>query len=209
MTPLESDVLLVVDVQNDFCKNGSLEVPDGDAVVPVINAVAQSFTNVVMTQDWHPPGHSSFASSHPGRSPYDTIALDYGEQTLWPDHCVQSTPGANFHPQLDIPHAALILRKGFRRTIDSYSAFFENDRKSATGLRGYLEERGLRRVFVVGLALDFCVRFTVEDAVDAGFETVLIRDACRSVDVGGSDEAAAQAFQKIGIETLSSGQVGA
>ncbi len=209
MTPLESDVLLVVDVQNDFCAHGSLAVADGDAVVPIINAVARNFTNVVLTQDWHPAGHSSFASSHVGRHPFDIITLAYGEQTLWPDHCVQSTPGASFHPQLDIPHAALILRKGFRRAIDSYSAFFENDRKTETGLRGYLKERGLHRVFVAGLALDFCVRFTVEDAVGIGFETVLVEDACRAVDIGRSRKAATGVFNDLGIETRTAKSLGA
>ncbi len=207
MTPIDSDVLLVIDVQNDFCKNGSLAVPDGDAVVPPINSAARAFSNVVLTQDWHPAGHSSFASSHPGRRPHDTITLEYGEQTLWPDHCVWSTRGADFHPELDVPHAALILRKGFRPTVDSYSAFFENDHKTETGLRGYLKERALRRVFVAGLALDFCVRFSVEDSAKVGFGTILVEDACRSVDIGGSREAALQRFAELGIDRVSAQQL--
>ena len=205
----ESDVLLVIDVQNDFCENGSLEVPDGDAVVPLINGAARAFSNVVLTQDWHPAGHSSFASSHPGRRPYDTVTMEYGEQTLWPDHCVWSTPGADFHRGLDIPHAALILRKGFRRSIDSYSAFFENDRKTETGLQGYLRERAMRRVFVTGLALDFCVRYSVDDASKVGFETILVEDACRAVDIGGSRDAALQRFTELGIERISARQLAA
>lgn len=207
MTPLESDVLLVIDVQNDFCENGSLEVPDGDAVVPLINNAARAFANVVLTQDWHPAGHSSFASSHPGRRPYDAITLEYGEQTLWPDHCVWSTRGADFHPRLDVPHATLILRKGFRRAVDSYSAFFENDHKTETGLRGYLKERDLRRVFIAGLALDFCVRFSVEDAAEVGFETILVEDACRTVDIGGSRAAALERFTELNIERISAQQL--
>ena len=207
MTPLESDVLLVVDVQNDFCAGGALAVRDGDAVVPPINRVARRFANVVLTQDWHPAGHSSFASSHPGHQPHDTITLAYGPQTLWPDHCVQQTPGADFHRELAIPHAALVLRKGFRQEIDSYSAFFENDRRTTTGLKGYLEARGLRRVFVAGLAIDFCVRFTVADAARLGFEVVLIEDACRPVDIGGSFAAAKDEFRNLGIETVSAAQM--
>jgi nicotinamidase/pyrazinamidase len=207
MTPQESDVLLVIDVQNDFCENGSLEVPDGDAVVSLINNAARAFTNVVLTQDWHPAGHSSFASSHPGRRPYDSVTMEYGDQTLWPDHCVWSTRGADFHPGLDIPHATLILRKGFRRAVDSYSAFFENDHKTETGLRGYLRERDLRRVFIAGLALDFCVRFSVEDAAEVGFETILVEDACRAVDIGGSRAKALQRFTELGIERMPARQL--
>src|SRR5215469_6384576 len=153
----DRDLLLVVDVQNDFCPGGALAVPDGDAIVPVANRLARRFTHVVLTQDWHPPGHSSFASAHSGRHPFETVAFDYGPQTLWPDHCVQGSHGADFHPGLGIPHAELVLRKGFRREIDSYSAFFENDQRTPTGLGGYLRDRGLRRVTLTGLAFDFCV----------------------------------------------------
>ncbi len=207
MTPLESDCLLVVDVQNDFCRGGSLAVPDGDAVIQPINTVARFFANVVLTQDWHPPGHRSFASSHVGRQPYDVVKLDYGSQILWPNHCVQGTPGAAFHPDLHIPHACLVLRKGFRPAIDSYSAFYENDHKTETGLRGYLRERGLQRLFVAGLALDFCVRFSVEDAVRSGFETLLIEDACRAVAVDGSEEAAEQSFQDLKLARIGAAEL--
>ncbi len=200
----DDDVLLVVDVQVDFCPGGSLAVTDGDAVVPVVNRLAGVFAHVVLTQDWHPAGHLSFASSHDGRAPFDTIELAYGEQTLWPDHCVQGTPGAAFHPDLAIPHAELILRKGFRRPIDSYSAFFENDKRTETGLRGYLRERGFKRVFVVGLALDFCVRFSVEDARRADFETLLVADACRPVDLPGTLAAAEASFAALAIPRLAS-----
>src|SRR5918912_1532408 len=157
MTPGDRDVLLVVDVQNDFCEGGALAVPRGGEVVPVINRLAAGFRHVVLTQDWHPKGHRSFASAHEGRRPFESVAMPYGAQTLWPDHCVQDTPGAAFHPGLSVPHAELILRKGFRAEIDSYSAFFENDRTTPTGLAGYLRERGLEHVHLVGLATDFCV----------------------------------------------------
>lgn len=182
----ESDVLLVVDLQNDFCPGGKLAVPKGDDVVPVINRLAARFRHVVLTQDWHPEGHLSFASSHPGKQPYDTIEVSYGKQVLWPDHCVQGTPGAAFRDDLDIPHAQLILRKGYHRAIDSYSAFYENDRITRTGLTGYLRERGLRRVFLAGLAFDFCVRYSAEESHREGFETIVVEDACRGIDVGGS-----------------------
>jgi nicotinamidase/pyrazinamidase len=182
----DHDVLLVIDVQNDFCSDGALPVPRGEEVVPVVNALAERFRHVVLTQDWHPARHFSFASAHPGRQPYDTVQADYGPQILWPDHCVQGTAGALFRADLDIPQAELILRKGFHRGIDSYSAFYENDRKTPTGLAGYLRGRGLRRVFVVGLAFDFCVRYSAEDAHREGFEVLLVEDACRGIDVQGS-----------------------
>jgi nicotinamidase/pyrazinamidase len=180
------DVLIVVDVQNDFCPGGSLAVPRGDEVVGPISRLARQFEHVVLTQDWHPPGHQSFASAHPGRKPYDTIDVAYGSQILWPDHCVQGTPGAEFRADLHIPHAELILRKGFRREIDSYSTFYENDRRTPTGLIGYLRERDLSRVFLAGLAFDFCVRYSAEDAHAAGFAVVVMEDACRGIDVGNS-----------------------
>src|SRR3569623_4452 len=148
----DTDLLLVIDVQNDFCAGGALAVPDGDAVVPVINRLAERFAHVALTQDWHPGGHSSFATSHRGKAPFETVAMPYGTQTLWPDHCIQGTPGAAFHPQLDLPRAELVIRKGFRTAIDSYSAFFENDRTTPTGLAGYLKERGIDTVTLVGLA---------------------------------------------------------
>ncbi len=184
--PSERDVLLVVDVQNDFCPGGALAVSGGDQVVGAINALGRRFAHVVLTQDWHPADHSSFASQHPGRQPFDTITLDYGAQTVWPDHCVQDTPGAAFHGALAVPHAALVLRKGFRRAIDSYSAFRENDQRTATGLGAYLRERGFTRVYLAGLATDFCVAFSALDAVAAGFAAVLVEDACRAIDLDGS-----------------------
>src|SRR5215469_16726683 len=176
MRPTENDVLLVIDVQNDFCPGGALAVPRGDEVVPAVNRLAAGFAHVVVTQDWHPAGHSSFASAHPGRKPFETIELAYGPQVLWPDHCIQGTKGADFHPSLDIPHAELILRKGYHPGIDSYSAFRENDRVTQTGLGGYLRERGFERVFLAGLALDFCVRYSAQDANRSGFRAFVLED---------------------------------
>ena len=195
----ETDVLLVIDVQNDFCPGGALAVPDGDAVVPIINTLMGDFQHVVFTQDWHPPGHSSFASSHDGAEPFTMTDMSYGAQTLWPDHCVQGTRGAEFHPELNTEWAELIIRKGFRTAIDSYSAFFENDQSTSTGLTGYLKERGFKRVFCCGLATDFCVRFSAEDAVKQGFETVVIEEACRAIDMGGSLAAAREALDDAGV----------
>lgn len=199
VVPEEGDVLLVIDVQNDFCPGGSLAVPDGDAIVPGINRLARRFAHVVLTQDWHPAGHGSFASSHPGAAPFATRAMPYGAQTLWPDHCVIGTTGAAFHPGLDIPHAALVLRKGFRPAVDSYSAFFENDRVTPTGLAGYLKERGFRRVFGAGLALDVCVRHSLVDARALGFEAVLLEDLARPIDMQGSLAAAMADFANAGV----------
>ena len=179
-------VLLVVDVQNDFCPGGSLAVTDGDAVVPVVNTLGRRFRHVVLTQDWHPAGHASFASSHPGRKPFETIELAYGPQVLWPDHCVQGSTGAAFHAGLDLTHAEAVIRKGFRGGIDSYSGFIEADRRTRTGLEGYLRERGIVRVVIAGLATDFCVNWTAQDAARAGFETVVVEDACRAIDLDGS-----------------------
>lgn len=189
------DLLLVIDVQNDFCPGGSLAVGDGDAVVPIVNRIAQQFDHVALTQDWHPVGHSSFASSHAGAAPFETIAMPYGPQTLWPDHCVQGTPGAAFHAGLNTDKAQLIIRKGFRRAIDSYSAFFENDKITPTGLAGYLRERGLARVFLAGLATDFCVHYSAMDARRLGFEAVVIDAGCRAIDLGGS---LARAYAEMG-----------
>ena len=200
------DVLLAVDVQNDFCPGGRLAVPRGDEVVPVINRLCERFRHVVLTQDWHPPGHLSFASSHPGRQPFEIITVPYGPQVLWPDHCVQGTPGAEFRRDLAAPRAELIVRKGYRRDIDSYSAFYENDHTTPTGLTGYLKERGFARVFLAGLAFDFCVRYSAEDARRAGFSVLVIEDACRSIDVGRSAEAARSAFQDLGIQTIAAGE---
>jgi nicotinamidase/pyrazinamidase len=199
------DLLLVVDVQNDFCTGGKLAVPGGEEVVPAINRLARNFEHVVLTQDWHPPGHSSFASTHAGRSPYDSIEVPYGPQILWPDHCVQGTPGAQIRKELDIPHAELILRKGYHRHIDSYSAFYENDRRTQTGLAGYLRERGFERVFIAGLAFDFCVRFSAEDAKREGFGSLVVDDACRGIDVDGSVLATRQALAALGIPCIKAG----
>jgi len=189
----------VIDVQNDFCPGGSLAVPGGDEVVHLVNRIAHGFKHVVLTQDWHPAGHSSFASSHPGKSPFETIAMPYGPQTLWPDHCVQNTAGAAFHKDLDIPHAELVIRKGFRTAIDSYSALFENDHATPTGLGGYLKERGFAHVTCVGLAFDFCVRYSAEDARSAGFDVDVIEAACRAIDLNGSADATRRSFAERGI----------
>ncbi len=202
----DGDVLLAVDVQNDFCPGGALAVPGGDEIVPVINGLAQRFQNVVLVQDWHPPGHLSFASVH-GKQPFDTIELAYGLQRLWPDHCVQGTEGAAFHKDLAVPHAALVLRKGIHKQIDSYSALFENDRKTPTGLAGYLRERGFTRVFLAGLALDFCVRYTAEDAYSEKFGVVVIEDACRAIDVAGSLDDARDSFAIRAIQCVTTGDL--
>jgi nicotinamidase/pyrazinamidase len=204
----DTDVLLVVDVQNDFCPGGNLAVPRGDEVVPLVNQLGSRFQHVVLTQDWHPSGHRSFASANPGRQPFETVDVAYGPQVLWPDHCVQGTPGAQFHAGLQIPHAELVLRKGYRRDIDSYSAFYENDHKTPTGLAGYLRERGLTRVFLAGLALDFCVRYSAEDAHRSGFEAVVVEDACRGIDVGGSMDATRRSLADLGIRLAAGDAIG-
>ncbi|MGE5540505.1 MAG: bifunctional nicotinamidase/pyrazinamidase [Gemmatimonas sp.] len=205
--PDDSDVLVVTDLQNDFCPEGALAVPEGDSIIPAINALVHRFPHVVLTQDWHPPDHSSFASSHPGRKPFDTITMPYGPQVLWPDHCVQDTRGADFHRALIAPRAELIIRKGFHRDIDSYSVFFENDRRTATGFGGYLRERGLRRVFLCGLATDFCVRYSAEDAHMLHFEVAVITDASRAIDTAGSLAAAYDSFARNEIPLLLSSQI--
>ena len=202
MTHSDKDVLLIIDVQNDFCPGGTLAVPQGDEIVPAINRLAGSFAHVILTQDWHPRGHASFASSHPGRQPFETIEVEYGPQTLWPDHCVQGSDGAVFHPGLDIPRVELIVRKGYRATIDSYSAFRENDRKTPTGLAGYLRERGFERVTVCGLATDFCVFYSAIDAVAAGFGTAVALDASRAIDIDGSLSRALAAMREAGVVLL-------
>lgn len=199
ITPAAGDVLAIVDLQNDFCPGGALAVPGGDEIAPVVNRIAARFGHVLLTQDWHPAGHLSFASSHPGRDPYETIRAPYGPQILWPDHCIQGSHGAELCPGLWAPHAELVLRKGFRREIDSYSIFFENDRKTPTGLAGYLRERGLGRVFLAGLAFDFCVLWSAEDARRLGFEAVVLRDACRSIDLNGSEQDALHRLQAAGV----------
>ena len=205
----DHDVLVIVDLQNDFCPGGALAVPHGDQIVPLVNRLAARFRNVVLTQDWHPAGHASFASSHPGKQPFETIAAAYGSQVLWPDHCVQATPGAEFHAGLKVPHAALVLRKGFHPEIDSYSAFYENDRKTPTGLTGYLRERGLSRVFFAGLAFDFCVRYSAEDARREGFTVTVVEDACRGIDVEGSVAATRASLAASGIRCLATADLSA
>jgi nicotinamidase/pyrazinamidase len=197
--PTENRVLLVVDVQNDFCPNGALAVTDGDEVAPVINKLSRRFAHVILTQDWHCEDHLSFASSHPGKKPLDRVELFYGDQILWPDHCIEGTPGAEFHPMLDVAHCELVIRKGYHREIDSYSAFFENDRQTPTGLAGYLRERGLTRLFVVGLATDFCVAYSALDARRLGFEVTIIEAGCRGIDVGGSLAAAWKQMEEAGV----------
>lgn len=199
----DRDVLLVIDVQNDFCTGGALAVPGGEKVVPAINRIAQGFANVVLTQDWHPGDHVSFAANHTSKQPFETVELDYGTQVLWPTHCVQGSPGAEFHRDLEVTRPNLVVRKGFRRGIDSYSAFYENDRRTPTGLLGYLRERELKTVFVAGLALDFCVRYSAEDARNAGLEVAVIDDACRGIDLDGSVAACHQSFKELGIPVVS------
>jgi nicotinamidase/pyrazinamidase len=196
------DVLIVVDAQNDFCPGGALAVPAGDRIVPVANRLAERFRHVVLTQDWHPPGHVSFASSHPGRKPYETITVSYGEQILWPDHCVPGTAGAEFHPALETRRAALIVRKGADPQIDSYSALYENDHRTPTGLGGYLSERGLRRLFLAGLATDFCVLYSALDARRQGYGVYVIEDAVRGIDLQGSLERAWEKMQEAGVQRL-------
>lgn len=203
------DLLLVVDPQNDFCPGGALAVTRGDEIIPIVNRLAESFAHVVLTQDWHPPGHLSFASSQPGKKPFEAIAVSYGTQILWPDHCVQGSVGAAFRADLAIPKAELILRKGFDPAIDSYSAFRENDRKTRTGLAAYLQERGFRRLFIAGLALDFCVRYSAEDAQAEGFEVVVLEDACRAIATSGSLADTWESFGERLIPCVSTASLGA
>jgi nicotinamidase/pyrazinamidase len=200
-----TDALLVIDMQLDFLPGGALAVTDGDTILPGINALAARFDHVLLTQDWHPRGHISFASSHPGKHPFtDTIEATYGTQTLWPDHCIQGTPGAALHPDLDIPHAELILRKGFRKNIDSYSAFTENDRVTTTGLAAYLHARGLTRLFFTGLAYDFCVGFSALAASDLGFESIVVEDLSRAVNLPNTVDATNTAFAASNVHRISS-----
>ncbi|NRO97529.1 bifunctional nicotinamidase/pyrazinamidase [Paraburkholderia sp. NMBU_R16] len=195
----QDEALLVIDLQNDFMPGGALAVARGDEVVPVANRLARAFEHVVVTQDWHPRDHISFAASHAGKSPFERIALPYGDQVLWPVHCVQGTAGAALHESLDIAHARLVIRKGYRRTIDSYSAFVEADRETPTGLAGYLRESGVKRVWCCGLATDYCVAWTALDARAAGFEAVVVEDACRAIDLEGSLERAWRDMAAAGI----------
>ena len=199
--------LLVIDVQNDFTPGGQLAVPEGDLIVPLINRLGGLFKQVIIAQDWHPSGHASFASSHPGRKPYDVIQLPYGEQVLWPDHCVQGTVGAQFHCELKLPHAQLIIRKGFHKDVDSYSAFEEADHETVTGLAGYLKARGMDTVFVTGLATDFCVAWTAIDARKAGFETYVVEDATRAIDLNGSLAAAWKDMTAAGVRRIQSSAI--
>ena len=203
------DLLIVIDVQNDFCPGGALAVADGDAVIPVIHRIAPLFEHIILTQDWHTPDHQSFASAHPGRRPFEQVRVSYGDQTLWPDHCVQGSRGAEFHPSLHLPQAELVLRKGFRGEIDSYSAFFENDRTTATGLAGYLRERGLTTVFLAGLAYDYCVGYSALDARRLGLPAVILRDACRAIGLGGSVQKIEAEFVSAGVEVIDSGSLSA
>ncbi len=203
----DKSVLIVVDVQNGFLPGGSLTVKDGEQVIPVINSLAKRFANVVLTQDWHTPRHTSFASAHDGKKPFDVIRLPYGDQVLWPDHCVQGTLGAAISADISIPHAQLVLRKGYHHEIDSYSAFYEADRKTPTGLAGYLKQRGLNTVFITGLATDFCVGWTAIDARNSGFETYVIEDACRGIDVQGSLAKAWDAMAESGVHRIKSSDI--
>jgi nicotinamidase/pyrazinamidase len=207
LSPGDKDVLIVVDVQYDFLPGGALAVPDGDAVIPPINRLAKVFRHVVLTQDWHTPGHASFASSHAGKQPFETTELHYGTQVLWPDHCIQGTFGAEISRDLKIPHAQLVIRKGYNPAIDSYSGFVEADRKTSTGLAGYLMERGFKRVFCAGLATDFCVAWTALDAKAAGFETYLIEDASRAIDTNGSLARAQKDLSAAGVHIIGSAQI--
>jgi len=204
MTPGDKDALIIVDVQNDFCPGGGLEVAEGDQVVPLANRLAPRFRTVVLTQDWHPADHLSFASNHEDARPFEQVEVDYGQQILWPDHCVQGTRGAEFHPDLDTGVAELIIRKGFRKDIDSYSAFRENDGRTRTGLDGFLKEVGIERVFLLGLAYDVCVRYSAEDAAEAGYDTFVIEDACRAVGMDGAVEATEKSFAERGIRRIQS-----
>jgi nicotinamidase/pyrazinamidase len=199
-----TDALLVIDVQNDFMPGGALPITDGDAVVPLINALAKNFDHVILTQDWHPTQHISFATTHSNKQPFETIEAPYGPQTLWPEHVLQHTEGAAFHPALSIPHTELILRKGFRRHIDSYSAFLENDHTTPTGLAGYLRERNLTRLFLCGLAYDFCVRYSALDGHALGFETIILEDATRPVNLAASVAETNEALATAGIPRIAS-----
>ena len=198
----DREILLIVDIQNDFCPGGALAAPEADRILPAVNRLAAEFAHVVLTQDWHPPGHLSFASSHPGKRPFETVDLSYGAQILWPDHCVQGTPGAAFHPALAAPNAELILRKGYIREIDSYSALQENDRKTPTGLAYYLRERGFERLTLAGIATDFCVLYSALDARAAGFEVAVATEACAGIDVEGSLDRAFAQMREAGVRLL-------
>ncbi len=199
--------LLIVDIQNDFCPGGALAVPNGDTVVPIVNKLIDRFDVVIQTQDWHPAGHSSFASSHEEKNPYETIEVYYGTQILWPDHCVQGTEGADFHPDLNTKKTQVIIRKGFRKAIDSYSTFFENDQKTTTGLTGYLKQRRITDLYIVGLATDFCVKWSVLDGIDEGFTMHVVEDAVQGIDLEGSLDAAWIEMKEKGAKITTSDQL--
>jgi nicotinamidase/pyrazinamidase len=199
---MTDQALIVIDVQNHFCPGGALAVAGGDEILPEVNRLIAEHAHVILTQDWHPADHSSFASAHPGKAPFGTVMMPYGEQTLWPDHCVQGDPGAAFHPDLVWTKAELVIRKGFRRDIDSYSAFFENDRRTPTGLGGYLSERGIGKVTLCGLATDFCVGFSALDAVKGGLDTTVVLSACRGIDLGGSLAAMTGRMRDAGVRLI-------
>jgi len=201
------NALLIIDVQNDFCPGGSLAVPQGDSVIPVINSLIPKFDAVIQTQDWHTAGHHSFASSHDGKNPYDTVELEYGTQVLWPDHCLQGTQGAEFHKDLNTTKTEVIIRKGFRKEIDSYSTFFENDQKTRTGLTGYLRERGITDLYATGLATDFCVKWSVIDGIKENFNVHVIEDAVRGIDIEGSVSQAWKEMKKAGAAVLESDSI--
>jgi len=196
--------LLVVDIQYDFCPGGALAVPDGDAIIPAVNNLIDHFDVIIQTQDWHPAGHSSFASSHKGKDPFDTIEMDYGTQVLWPDHCVQGSKGAEFHNDLNTLKSQVIIRKGFRKAIDSYSTFFENDQETATGLTGYLKQRGITELYAVGLATDFCVKWSILDGIDEGFNMHIVEDAVKGIDLNGSLDEAWDEMKKKGVKITQS-----
>lgn len=202
-----TSALLIIDCQRDFCPGGALPVAGGHEIMPLINDLQSRFSHVILTQDWHPADHSSFASQHEGFAPFQTVEMDYGPQVLWPDHCVQGSPGAEFHEGLEIARAQLILRKGFRREVDSYSAFFENDKRTRTGLEGYLREHGIGRLYLCGLATDYCVAFSSLDARACGFETHVVVDACRGIDLEGSLERQMKAMRQAGIGLITSAQI--
>lgn len=206
--PQPGDALLVVDIQHDFLPGGSLGVAGGDEIIPAVNNLGRRFRHVVLTQDWHPRGHISFASSHEGAKPFQIIELPYGPQVLWPDHCVWGTHGAELSPDLDLPHAEMVIRKGYNEVVDSYSGFREADRKTRTGLEGYLRERDFRRLFITGLATDFCVNWTAVDARAAGFETFVIEDATRAIDTNGSLEQAWRDMTDAGVRRVSISDIG-
>jgi nicotinamidase/pyrazinamidase len=196
--------LLIVDLQNDFCPGGALEVPDGDVIVPTVNELIETFDTIIQTQDWHPADHKSFASVHDGKEPYDTIELDYGEQVLWPDHCIQGSKGAEFHPKLNTLKTQVVIRKGFRRDIDSYSTFYENDQETVTGLAGYLRARGITDLYTVGLATDFCVKWSVLDGIDEGFHMHIVEDAVKGIDLDGSLDQAWKEMKQKGVHIVNS-----